>query len=226
MEDQLAIRLIPAAILEPKIRLVDGGEVITAAAFDLEAIMAEERHPREHRLANPGVAKKALFSIEASTWRANRFNREGGPGAYYAATTLPAAIEEIRWHLGHDEGIPFDKTQVYRAVTSKTKGRYLDLRPAKNMGALSPDPRRSYPAGAGLADLARDRGLDGVIYRSVRHPSGTCMAIFDEKSISGIRLGQLVSFERSKENAKDWNYRVHIPEHLAQAHQQAMAMAR
>ena len=226
LKDQFNIRLIPAVILEPRIRLVDGGEVITGPAFDLAAMMAETRVPHEHRKANPGVVAKALYSIEASRWRANRFNRKDGPGAYYAATALPAAIEEIRWHLAHDEGVPFDRTKVYRAVTSRVSGKFVDLRAEPWLGALNPDPRRSYPAGARFAEIARERGLDGIIYRSVRHNDGTCLAIFHGEAISDVRLSQLVSFERDTHGNKvDWHYRVHMPEHLVQRHQQHRAMS-
>lgn len=157
--------------------------------------------------------------------RDNRFNRAGGDGSLYAADSLPAAIEEIRWHLSHpaDDTVLFDKTRVYRAVSMKISGDFLDMekvRPGHH--ALHADPAIGYPAGARLADRARAAGLAGIVYPSVRHESGQCIAAFYRESIDEIRLGKLVSFEPPSITGEVWRYRVHEPAHFAQA----MSLAR
>ena len=207
IKKQTVVRLIPAAILEPKLRLADGNDII------------EHDYPLDHaypglmRTANPGVRDKALYSFEASRWRNNRFNKIDGHGAYYAADTLSTAIAEIRWHLTHDQGLPFERTQVYRAVIANVSGQYLDLREATGLGALDADPERAYPAGAGIAKRALEKHADGIIYPSARSQDGTCYAVLTTTGIDEIRLGQLVSFEKEGRGGEEWAPRIHLPQH-------------
>lgn len=209
LKDRPSVRLIPAAVLEPRLRLVEGGEIIEGPAFDLEAIMAEHKVPLVPMRASPTMRDRVMSSFEFSSLRNNRFNGVGDPGVYYAGTTLPAAIEEIRYHLENDPGIPFDATRVYRVVTARVDGRFIDLR-GTDAKALNPDPSIGYPAGHRLAMQAR-KVADGVIYPSARHEDGTCLAVFRPEAVSDIRLDRLISFEPVAEHR--FGYRLHIQPH-------------
>ena len=220
LRNKIGVRLIPSILLEPRARVVDTDRVVEGDAFDLNSLLIEAGVQHEARLANSTVQQRVLFSIEASSMRDNRFNRAGGDGALYAADSLPAAIEEIRWHLAHpdSENVPFDKTRVYRAVSMHLSGDFLDMEQVRpGHRALHPDPAIGYPAGARLADRARAAGLAGIAYPSVRNENGQCMAVFYRESIDEIRLGKLVSFEPPAISDAMWRYRVHEPAHLAQA---------
>lgn len=162
---------------------------------------------------------KILASFEFSKRQNNRFNAVGDEGVYYAGTTLPAAIHEIKYHLENDEGVPFDKTRIYRVVTAHASGRFLDLR-GTTAKALNPDTTLGYPA---AQKLARDvRGIvDGVIYPSARHPEGTCIAVFNPDTLSDFRMDKLISFEPVKGTERQFGYRMHV-----QPHQLAAARAR
>lgn len=218
-------RLIPAAVLEPRIRLVDGGDLIEGSSFDLGAIMKEEATPSWPIRANGHVRDRVMASFEASRNRNNRFNAVGDPGGvYYAGTTLPTSIEEIRWHLENDKGVPFDRTRIYRVVTARIDGRFLDLR-GTGAKALNPDTAIGYPAGQELARRVRDR-CDGIIYPSARNPEGVNIAVFNPESVHDIRLDRFLSFERVPgEGPVRFGYRNHIQQHRAQAMGMALAVA-
>ena len=220
----MTVRLIPAAILEPRLRLVEHGNVIEGQAFDLESV-GSETPGFKSRKASPALAAKVMDSFPFSRNNRNRFNDIGDPGVYYAGTTMPAAIEEIRWHLDNDQGVPFDKTRVYRAVSAKTTGKFLDLRNTWDM-SLHPDVEKGYPAGHRLASQAREL-CDGIIYPSARCLDGTCVAIFNPETISDIRLGRCISFEplAEKTHGRRFGYRLHAQPHELAA-QQAMQIAR
>lgn len=219
------MRLIPAAILEPRLRLVEHGNVIEGQAFDLGSIPLEGPGTRS-RKASPALSRKVMDSFHYSTMVRNRFNDVGDEGAYYAGTTLPAAIEEIRWHLDNDEGVPFDKTRVYRAVSAKVSGKFLDLRGTWEM-ALHPDTEKGYPAGHRMAAKAREV-CDGIIYPSARHLDGTCIAVFNPEAVSDIRLGRCISFEPISEREgkqRRFGYRMHAQPHEIAAAQAASRAA-
>jgi hypothetical protein len=215
---QATVRLVPAAILQPRLRLVDGDRLITGPAFSLGNIVEEEASPSErvHVPEDGVIAQRVLYSFEASKAQLNRFNAPGDAhGVYYAGTTLPASIAEIQWHLEHPAGAPrFDRTRTYRAVVADVRGRFLDLRGA-DTAALDPDPASSYPEGRRLAGLARDGGWDGIVYPSARHRDGVCVAVFEPKSVSSLRLGQMLAFEPYELNGETrYGYRNAIPRHL------------
>ena len=224
---QTTVRLIPAAILQPRLRLVDGDRLITGPAFSLSNIVEEDASPSERIQVpvNGVIAQRVLYSFEASRKQLNRFNAPDDPGVYYAGTTLPASIAEIQWHLENPAGAPqFDRTRTYRAVLADVKGSFLDLR-GSDTAALAPDPSTSYPEGRRIADLARKGGWDGILYPSARHPDGVCLAAFDRGSVSSIRLGQMLAFEPYERNGRiHYGYRNVIPQHLAR--EQGMGLSR
>ena len=192
-------------------RLIEDGRVIEGQAFDLEAIMADAGIPIVSRRAHQTIADKVMLSFVFSAMSRNRFNDIDDEGVYYAGTSMPAAIQEIRWHLENDDGVPVDKTRVYRSVNAKVTGRFLDLRGTRER-ALHPDPEKGYPAGQRMARKAR-RYCDGIIYPSARHPEGTCIAIFDPKCIEEIRLERLISFEPLPGRGREFGYRHHLQPH-------------
>lgn len=211
LKGQPTVRLIPADVLEPRLRLVDGGKVVEGEAFDIEALFAEHQVPSEPRRASPAMRDKIMASFEFSRMRENRFNAVGDEGVYYAGTTLPASIHEIKWHLENDEGVPFDATRVYRVVTARVDGLLLDLRDTRAK-ALNPDVGAGYPAGQALAREAREV-CDGIIYPSARHPEGNCVAVFRPDSISDVRLDRFISFEPAMSGAREFAYRLHAQPH-------------
>lgn len=183
--------------------------------------MAEQMVPNAHMRASPAMREKILASFPFSSTQENRFNGIGDPGVYYAGTTLPAAIHEIKWHLENDRSIPFDSTRVYRVVTARVDGRFLDLR-GTTAKALNTDPAVGYPAGQKVASDARPLA-DGIIYPSTRHPDGTCIAVFNPEALHDFRLDRFISFEPIPGEQRRFGYRLHVQPHQIVQHTTAIA---
>ena len=123
---------------------------------------------------------------------ANRFNG-AERGAWYAALDLDTCLTEVRHHLTE----ALTQTGVYEAVVDYAElyasfaGEFVDLRPHIDHLSLHPEKGIGYPAGNALADAARARGLNGIIYPSVRHAGGTCIAALFPHSVQSVAQGDV-----------------------------------
>jgi len=105
----------------------------------------------------------------------SRFS-DGHWGVFYAAHSIPTAIEETVYHreafLAATREPPTDvQVRCYKTAIS---GRLHDIRggwPAEH----DPD---SYAASVQLARTLRHEGSDGIVYDSARHVGGECVAVF------------------------------------------------
>ena len=122
----------------------------------------------------------------------NRFNGPGR-GAWYAALDVQTCLEEVRCHMTEF----LARTGVYEAVVEYAEmfaslaGEYVDLRQAPDHPSLNPNSAIGYPAGNALADAARAKGLNGVIYPSIRHPGGTCFAALWPHAVQSVAPGDV-----------------------------------
>lgn len=120
----------------------------------------------------------------------NRFN---GPnrGAWYAALDVATCLAEVGFHLTGmlaDAG-DYTATVEYAEMFSSMAGDFLDLRQAPAHPALGAEIATAYPVGNALADQARATGLNGIIYPSVRHAGGTCIAALRPAAVQSVRQG-------------------------------------
>jgi RES domain-containing protein len=122
----------------------------------------------------------------------NRFN-SADRGAWYAALDLDTCIAEVRHHLTE----ALAATGVYEAVVEYAElhasfaGEFVDLRSHPDHPALRPEKALGYPAGNALADAARAKGLNGIIYPSVRHSGGTCIAALFPHAVQSVAQGDV-----------------------------------
>lgn len=122
----------------------------------------------------------------------NRFNGETR-GAWYAALSVETCLAEITFHMTDflaRTGV-FEATVEYAEMFSSVSGDFLDLRPLPEHPALAPEKARGYPAGNALAAEARAVGLNGIIYPSVRHDGGTCLAVLRPAAVQSVRQGDV-----------------------------------
>ena len=122
----------------------------------------------------------------------NRFNGETR-GAWYAALSVETCLAEIAFHMTDflaRTGV-FEATIDYAEMFSSVSGDFLDLRPLPEHPALAPEKARGYPAGNALAAEARAVGLNGIIYPSVRHDGGTCLAVLRPAAVQSVRQGDV-----------------------------------
>jgi hypothetical protein len=122
----------------------------------------------------------------------NRFN---GPdrGAWYAALEVETCLIEVGYHLTRmlaDAG-DYRATVEYAEMFCSLAGAFLDLRQVPAHPALDPDETTGYPLGNALAEGARACGLNGIIYPSVRHARGTCVAALRPAAVQSVRQGDI-----------------------------------
>jgi RES domain-containing protein len=99
-------------------------------------------------------------------------------GAWYAALAVETCIAEVGHHLTMalaDAG-DFNAVVDYGEMLASMAGVFVDLRQAPDHPCLDPDPATGYPTGNTVAAAARAAGHNGIIYPSVRHAGGTCIA--------------------------------------------------
>jgi hypothetical protein len=129
----------------------------------------------------------------------NRFNSEER-GAWYCAFDAETALGEVSFHLTRElEAIDrFENVTDYAELVADFVGSFHDLRgfDFKTEVALHPDPDKAYPAGQVLAKyLRKDQQSLGIVYRSVRHEGGTCLAAFYPDLIQNLRQGDIWRLE-------------------------------
>jgi len=131
-------------------------------------------------------------------------------GAWYAGFSLKTAQTEVAFHYG--EGLrevnwQEEETVAYREYLADFRAQFHDLRhddlrnddlrsdrpgdEAAYKKYLQPD---SYRASQQLGRRLLDRGAAGVVYPSVRHAGGTCIACFRPALVSNVREGAQVTF--------------------------------
>lgn len=117
----------------------------------------------------------------------SRFN---GPdrGAWYASLALETAQAEVAFHRQvqlAEIAWTARETVTYDDYVADVAAALHDLRgDARFAACLAPD---SYLASQRLAARLLDAGSLGVIYPSVRHPGGTCVACFRPAIVTYVR---------------------------------------
>ncbi len=125
----------------------------------------------------------------------SRFN---GPdrGAWYAGFALETAGVEVAFHKSEEfREINWQEkeTFLYADFLADFRGEFHDIRGdpqfAKCLDA------NSYTASQELAHELLGTGSAGVVYPSVRHSGGTCIACFRPAVVNNVRKGSQVSVE-------------------------------
>ena len=162
-------------------RIADAGEL--DALFALEAMtnprLREEagalsQVPAGRRISGPG-ATPVMAAFTHLNPEGSRFT-DGSFGVFYATRSIATAIEETVFHreqfLRATRHPPINLQM--RCYRTGIHGRLHDVRggwPAVH----DPD---SYAASQALASRLREAGSNGIVYDSVRHAGGTCVAAF------------------------------------------------
>lgn len=192
-----AVRIVPSHF--PPINLFE--EVADPA--DLEAVFAVEAItnarlrdqvgeltlvPREDRISGPGTS--VIMAAFTHINRAGSRFSNGEFGVYYAAATQATAIAETRYHRERflrlqDVG---PQRLHMRAYIGAAEAEWVDLRglTAEHPALYDPD---DYSASQTWAQKQRELGASGVLYDSVRHPGGQCLAAFKPSALKPVRQG-------------------------------------
>ena len=196
------IRLVTTARLRPPVlsRLVDADELAALAEIEgatSNRLMAQNRGTADvqsYELVY-GVPHAAFINASFAYAKPRDPNRFNGSerGAWYAALELETCLAEVSHHLTE----VLSHTGVYEAVVDYAElyasfaGEFVDLRPHGDHICLHPEKAIGYPAGNALADAARARGLNGIIYPSVRYEGGTCIAALFPHAVQSVAQGDV-----------------------------------
>ncbi|MFI5110323.1 MAG: RES family NAD+ phosphorylase [Terriglobales bacterium] len=116
-------------------------------------------------------------------------------GAWYAGFSLKTAQAEVSFHYGEGlREVNWQEEEIvsYREYLADFRAQFHDLRDdTAHKKCLQPD---SYRASQQLARRLLDQGSAGVVYPSVRHAGGTCIACFRPALVGNVREGALVTF--------------------------------
>jgi hypothetical protein len=117
-----------------------------------------------------------------------RFN-DGSRGAWYAAFDFETALRETIFHRTQElkEIQVFDTFVQMRQYLSDFICEFHDIRSGPEYDRYH-DPD-SYVESQALARQLLGSGSNGIVYRSVRHNSGQCIACFRPLLVSNVRVG-------------------------------------
>jgi hypothetical protein len=198
-------RLIPSRHLPHDdsvlVEIADDDEHL-AAIFELDAA-TNDRLLAEHQML-PGIGIEELVFgvphaavINASFCHAHPLGaRFSGPdrGAWYAASDVATAQAEVGFHKSVQlaEIGRFEETVTYDDYLADFSASFHDLRRARSFRAcLDPD---SYVESQALAEDLLNAGSLGVVYPSVRHAGGTCVACFRPALVANVRRAKTYRF--------------------------------
>ena len=133
--------------------------------------------PAGRRVAGPGASWVMGAFTHLSADRVSRFG-DGTYGVYYAGDALATALAEHTHHMGRfyaAAGLEAGWLSEVRQLVGSLDAALLDLR-GGGFGALL-DPNDYGPSQV-FGRERRAAGADGIVYTSVRHAPGQCIAAF------------------------------------------------
>lgn len=196
------IRLVTTARLRESVLLGLVGEDDLTALAEIEGatsnrLVAQSRGTSEvqsYELVY-GVPHASFINAAFAYAKPREPNRFSGSdrGAWYAALDLETSMAEVKFHLTEAlaaTGV-FEAVVEYAELFASFAGEFVDLRERPDHTALNPAKSIGYPAGNALADAARARGLNGIIYPSVRRDGGTCIAALFPHAVQSVAQGDI-----------------------------------
>jgi RES domain-containing protein len=198
-------RLIPSAYDKETVlnRLTNDSDEL-AALFELEGA-TNERLLGEAGLL-PGITVRELvFGLSYShivnaafTHAKPLGSRFNGPerAAWYAGFSLETAGIEVAFHKSQElREINWQEkeTFLYADFLADFRGEFHDIRDDSRFAKYL-DPN-TYTASQKLAHELLETGSAGIVYPSVRHNRGTCIACFRPALVNNVRKGGQISVE-------------------------------
>jgi RES domain len=134
----------------------------------------------EDRIHGPGAS--IVMASFTHIGRPSRFS-DGSYGVYYAAHSLETAVRETAFHRGNflaSTREPPCEVDM-RAYVGRPLKPFKDIREPKYASLHHPD---DYSPSQAFAKVRREKGDCGLVYRSVRHEGGECIAAFKPQAVS------------------------------------------
>jgi hypothetical protein len=207
------IRQLDTHRLVPSRHLPKGDSVLVDIADDdehLQAIFELDAATNERLLAAqqllPGIGLEELVFgvphaavVNAAFCHAHPLgSRFNGPdrGAWYAGFALQTAQAEVAFHktVQLAEIGRFEDDVTYDDYLADFSAVFHDIRPPKGRGFKKCLDPQSYVASQALAERLMPADSLGIVYPSVRHAGGTCVACFRPALVSNVRRDQTYRF--------------------------------
>lgn len=189
-------RLVPTRY--PTVGILD----VIASPGDLDVVIELETWTNDristeigvlHRLPRQEwVLGKPMASVTMAAFCHPRAGgaRFSGPdrGAWYASRTIATAHAEVIYHRTEElaEIGVFDTWVEMRAYVADFKAVFEDIRERRPKFEPLYDAH-SYSASQAFGRKLLENGSNGILYRSVRDPSGECIACFRPKLVKHVR---------------------------------------
>jgi hypothetical protein len=198
------IRLVSSARLRDPVLAKLVAEEELAALAEIEgatsARLLAEAHGGEGVARDEfvhGVPYAAFINASFAYWKplqTNRFN--AARGAWYAALEVATCMAEVAFHMAEFLAQSGEWRGVvdYAEMFASMAGEFVDLRERPDDPCLDPDPKVGYPIGNAVAEDVRARGLNGVIYPSVRRRGGTCIVAIRPHAVQSVAQGAVYRF--------------------------------
>lgn len=152
-----------------------------------------ERVPSEQRQSGPGTTP-IMASFTHVNPEGSRFS-DGSFGVYYAAKEIETALAETKYHRERflartkESRMEIDM----RSYASDINTEFHDIRD-KQFISTELYNGESYAASQAFATRLRKEESNGIVYNSVRHDGGECIAIFKANIPSPVVQGSHYCF--------------------------------
>jgi hypothetical protein len=146
--------------------------------------------PDADRVQGPGAS--IVMAAFTHIGRPSRFS-DGSYGVYYAAHSLETAVRETAYHRGRFLAATREAACEVdmRAYVGRPLQPFLDIRGPRFPHLHHPD---DYATPQAYAKPLREQGHWGLVYRSVRHQGGECIAAFKPQAVSIPMAGAALAY--------------------------------
>lgn len=195
------VRLVTTARLRDAVlkSLVDTGDELSELA-EIEAATSTRLIAQDHGTEGisagefvNGVPHSAFINASFAYAKPRELNRFNGPdrGAWYAALDIETCLAEVTFHMKQflERTGDFNAVVEYAELHASLAGEYLDIRKMPQHPSLSADPAIGYTAGNALARAVMARGVNGIIYPSLRYTGGVCFAVLWPHAVQSVAQG-------------------------------------
>jgi hypothetical protein len=155
--------------------------------------------PRQEWLTGRVMSSVVMAAFCHPKAGGGRFNSEER-GAWYAARSLDTALAESAHRRTEElrEVGGFETRVEMRVYLADFTARFHDVRAARRGSGWQELYHPSdYTASQRTAQLLLAAGSNGIVYRSVRDPSGECLACFRPRLVRNVRAGGHYEFRWS-----------------------------
>jgi hypothetical protein len=134
--------------------------------------------PKTRRVSGPGASIVMAPFTHASPHRKTRFS-DGTYGVYYAARLFQTALREVAFHMGRFYAATNASAlqASFRTYKGKIDKVMHDITGPRWTHLLRPEPDE-YAKPQAFARALRLANSNGIVYPSVRHAGGECIAAF------------------------------------------------